>query len=761
MADTSSFDQTLSNATASLQKMVGLVDKLDNSFKGLGNTISGSFNGGGFGRTGNGNTGSTSGFSLGSSNAAFSNFGGGGSGGGGGSSGGIMGGVMQMVSGVSNMMPDVNATMSRMTQGYNVGLMNGFSGASNNAARQNIETRTMYAMRNGLTGPGSDMQFASIMASSGIKFSSAYNSTYMQNAREVSGLAKYMNVDNAAAAQSMANITSGPMSAQLMMNMGINTSDPRTGKPLSFRQIASQFEDRIGAGNITKKTDLLSAYHQGYLGSDLANSGLDTIQQQMILQDLLYKQKHGGKGIDFANTQQMDQLSKDNPMLAQYKMNYSDTRQMNKAEGAYKTGADAAVDGLTKLNEVAGNLASTFGAINSAASTFSGSRLGSGIGQVFSGFNNVLQGVEQAAASALGAGRQTQGTAFSSGSFDSYSGVSNSYSAAGSTGGSVGSSTAGATGGPGTSKPTTVTTQSASSAASNSKKNVAAPFSLIRPVSGGTITATFYSTGSHWKNGHQAIDFGVADGTPVVAAHSGKAHISTNLSSEVGNYIKIWSNDGPFATGYGHLSAIRITDGQFVEQGQLIGYSGHTGTNITGPHLHFELYQNGQRVDPAPYLNMSGAAAAAAKKASTSTNGNSNNTIDSSSSASAPPSASVSSQLSSVNGKLSYTTATDYMAPSVNYYGSGGASTSSSITSFEGSKYAASQTVTSKFFTAMSSAINPTAPLTESSTHKSGGNTVTINLSIANASDSEARSFANKVKTYLEEDRLLMNMGTR
>ena len=52
-----------------------------------------------------------------------------------------------------------------------------------------------------------------------------------------------------------------------------------------------------------------------------------------------------------------------------------------------------------------------------------------------------------------------------------------------------------------------------------------------------------------------------------------------------------------FATGYGHLSRILVRPGQQVRRGELIGLVGSTGMS-TGPHLHFETWQNGQAVNP-------------------------------------------------------------------------------------------------------------------------------------------------------------------
>jgi murein DD-endopeptidase MepM/ murein hydrolase activator NlpD len=63
-----------------------------------------------------------------------------------------------------------------------------------------------------------------------------------------------------------------------------------------------------------------------------------------------------------------------------------------------------------------------------------------------------------------------------------------------------------------------------------------------------------------------------------------------------GNYVRL-THGGGTDTGYGHMSRIAVTVGEHVSRGQVIGYVGATGL-ATGPHLHYELFRNGQPVDP-------------------------------------------------------------------------------------------------------------------------------------------------------------------
>jgi murein DD-endopeptidase MepM/ murein hydrolase activator NlpD len=118
---------------------------------------------------------------------------------------------------------------------------------------------------------------------------------------------------------------------------------------------------------------------------------------------------------------------------------------------------------------------------------------------------------------------------------------------------------------------------------------------LIWPVSG-PITSPF---GWRWGRMHQGIDIGVPMGTPIHAAAAGTI-IYCGWEEGYGNLVVI-DHGGDLATAYGHQSAIAVTCGQYVDQGQVIGYVGCTG-HCTGPHLHFEVRVNGNPVDPLGYL---------------------------------------------------------------------------------------------------------------------------------------------------------------
>ena len=98
---------------------------------------------------------------------------------------------------------------------------------------------------------------------------------------------------------------------------------------------------------------------------------------------------------------------------------------------------------------------------------------------------------------------------------------------------------------------------------------------------------------------HTGTDMACPEGTPILAAMSGRiADVGYNRT--YGNYIIINHGNG-YQTLYAHMSKAIATKGQWVSQGTKIGLVGSTGYS-TGPHLHFMVYKNGNRIDPMTVL---------------------------------------------------------------------------------------------------------------------------------------------------------------
>ncbi|MEK7591467.1 MAG: peptidoglycan DD-metalloendopeptidase family protein [Patescibacteria group bacterium] len=106
---------------------------------------------------------------------------------------------------------------------------------------------------------------------------------------------------------------------------------------------------------------------------------------------------------------------------------------------------------------------------------------------------------------------------------------------------------------------------------------------------------------------HHGLDIATGQGTPVGSAAEGIVFLVREGGAKGYTYVLI-GHRGGYATLYGHLSKVTVSGGQDVSRGQIIGLSGGTpGTNgaglmTTGPHLHFEVIQNGVNVDPGSAL---------------------------------------------------------------------------------------------------------------------------------------------------------------
>ncbi|HXF83797.1 MAG TPA: peptidoglycan DD-metalloendopeptidase family protein [Anaerolineales bacterium] len=140
---------------------------------------------------------------------------------------------------------------------------------------------------------------------------------------------------------------------------------------------------------------------------------------------------------------------------------------------------------------------------------------------------------------------------------------------------------------------------------------------LIVPVNG-PITQLFGENPQFYKKwgfpGHNGIDYGIPNGTPIRAAADGTVAAVAFENGGYGNYVKLSHQDGTktYYTYYAHLANAAVTAGQKVKAGDVIGYSNNTGAS-TGPHLHFGLKIDGENpsykgyVDPMPYFTTSGA----------------------------------------------------------------------------------------------------------------------------------------------------------
>lgn len=118
---------------------------------------------------------------------------------------------------------------------------------------------------------------------------------------------------------------------------------------------------------------------------------------------------------------------------------------------------------------------------------------------------------------------------------------------------------------------------------------------FIWPLNG--AVTSYY--GPRWGSMHTGIDVDGVTGQPLVAAKEGQVVLAAPYSG-YGNAVII-DHGGGYGTLYAHMSSFNTSNGAYVDQGDIIGYVGCTGS-CTGDHLHFEVRVNGNPVDPMPYL---------------------------------------------------------------------------------------------------------------------------------------------------------------
>ena len=103
-----------------------------------------------------------------------------------------------------------------------------------------------------------------------------------------------------------------------------------------------------------------------------------------------------------------------------------------------------------------------------------------------------------------------------------------------------------------------------------------------------------------YREFHTGIDIPAPGGTPIIASNSGVVTTARYASTGYGNRVII-DHGGGYKTLYAHCQSLNVTVGQYVNQGDVIGYVGTTGMS-TGNHLHFEIRINDATVNPYPYI---------------------------------------------------------------------------------------------------------------------------------------------------------------
>lgn len=116
----------------------------------------------------------------------------------------------------------------------------------------------------------------------------------------------------------------------------------------------------------------------------------------------------------------------------------------------------------------------------------------------------------------------------------------------------------------------------------------------VMPVSGYLTQTMIRHTGS-WLKNHYGIDIATVEGEPIAAAAGGQV-VFSGWTPDLGNLVVIYHGDDYF-TYYGHNQLNLVDRHQYVQRGEIIANTGNTGMS-SGPHLHFEVWKEGEPVNP-------------------------------------------------------------------------------------------------------------------------------------------------------------------
>jgi murein DD-endopeptidase MepM/ murein hydrolase activator NlpD len=116
----------------------------------------------------------------------------------------------------------------------------------------------------------------------------------------------------------------------------------------------------------------------------------------------------------------------------------------------------------------------------------------------------------------------------------------------------------------------------------------------------GTLTSTY---GARGGSIHFGIDIANSIGTPILSTMAGEV-IDSGPASGFGLWVRV-QHSSSLITVYGHINESLVSVGQQVAAGEQIATLGNRGQS-TGPHLHFEVHQNGNKIDPLPWLRSQG-----------------------------------------------------------------------------------------------------------------------------------------------------------
>ncbi|CAB5219619.1 Peptidase M23 [uncultured Caudovirales phage] len=279
------------------------------------------------------------------------------------------------------MMPNVDATIARMSDYYSAGLRQ---------PGMSIAGMQSLAQSTGLYKTGQDGAVMKYLSSQGVSMSSSLGTQQMT---QIASASNVLGMDPMQAAQMVSGLTSGQGSANMMRNFGIYTSDPTTGKPLTQNQIFQQIHGQFSAGRGKASVeDVKSSYYRGNLGASLQASGLDQATQDTYY--LWELAKAQGQNLDLSNPQAMEAYRQSqiksgnvNPNESAQTINQSTAETMNTYQDQYLNGLKDAARLIQDFNNALKGMPDYL----KSANGFLGMAAGNNpLGAVLGGASNIL-----------------------------------------------------------------------------------------------------------------------------------------------------------------------------------------------------------------------------------------------------------------------------------------------------------------------------------------------------------------------------------
>lgn len=308
-----------------------------------------------------------------------------------------------LAAGAYAAMPDLGMTVSRATGFFQSSLRTG--GGINRAG---VAAATFSALGGGITGLGEDAAAAAVL-SQGFNFMPG-TSSFNRMMQEVGGAARGFGMANATAAMAIGGMHTGRMGAQLYQ-YGINTTDPNTGEPLPFEQIARQLYNRMTMnGRLNPSAEEMATNLRAGFGSK--DMQMFSAEQRAILEPMLINMAAGKPLGSLANMP----FNPDNPLNAQMKIATSTTSLMERGTEPMISGFEKAANAVAALNKSLEGLPDAFFQLKGAVQGFSGTNVGAGVSGVVGGIAGAASTllVARGARSVLGGAASKAGQAATS-----------------------------------------------------------------------------------------------------------------------------------------------------------------------------------------------------------------------------------------------------------------------------------------------------------------------------------------------------------